>query len=163
MFMHWPGVTSDQYDAVMARLDLDVNPAAGGVLHVAALTEDGLEVCEVWQTELAFHGYLEHRPHSSPSWEALEISGLPQITLVPLHNLYAGPIGRHRPDRRGFPFRGRSRPGLVDVLRRRGLQTAPPGKPDARIVRWASRARRGSRSVRLASPAVRSCFSAFSS
>jgi hypothetical protein len=88
MFMHWPGVTSDQYDAVMASLELDANPAAGGVLHVAALTEDGLEVCEVWQTELAFHSYLEHR--LLPVMGGLEISGLPQITLVPLHNLYAG-------------------------------------------------------------------------
>ena len=26
MFMHWPGMTSDQYDAVMARLELDSNP-----------------------------------------------------------------------------------------------------------------------------------------
>ena len=26
MFMRWPGVTSDQYDAVMARLGLDPNP-----------------------------------------------------------------------------------------------------------------------------------------
>ncbi|MGH3135489.1 MAG: hypothetical protein ACRDPV_03200, partial [Gaiellaceae bacterium] len=88
MFMHWPGVTSDQYDAVMASLELDANPAAGGVLHVAALTEDGLEVCEVWQTELAFHSYLEHR--LLPVMGGLEISGLPQITLVPLHNLYGG-------------------------------------------------------------------------
>jgi hypothetical protein len=87
MLMHWPGVTSDQYDAVMASLELDANPAAGGVLHVAAFTEDGLEVCEVWQTELAFHSYLEHR--LLPVMGTLEISGLPQITLVPLHNLYA--------------------------------------------------------------------------
>ena len=61
MFMHWSGVTPDQYDAVMARLGLDSNPAAGGVLHVAALTDDGLEVCDVWQTEQAFHGFLEQR------------------------------------------------------------------------------------------------------
>jgi hypothetical protein len=87
MFMHWPGMTSDQYDAVMAKLALDVNPAAGGVLHMAALTDEGLEVCEVWQTELAFHGFLEHR--LLPVVGELEVPGLPQITLVPLHNLYA--------------------------------------------------------------------------
>ena len=61
MFMHWPGMTSDQYDAVMARLGLDANPAAGGVLHVASVTDEGLEVCDVWQTEQAFHGFLEQR------------------------------------------------------------------------------------------------------
>ena len=43
MFMRWSGVTSDQYDTVMARLELDANRPAGGVLHVAALTDEGLE------------------------------------------------------------------------------------------------------------------------
>ena len=87
MFMHWPGLTSDQYDSVMARLELDVSPAAGGVLHLAALTDEGLEVCEVWQTEQAFQGFLQQR--LLPVMGQLEIPGEPEIKLVPLHNLYA--------------------------------------------------------------------------
>jgi hypothetical protein len=87
MFLSWPGVTSDQYDSVMARLDLDSNPAAGGVLHLAALTDEGLEVCDVWQTEQAFHGFLQHR--LLPVTNELEIEGAPVVRLVPLHNLYA--------------------------------------------------------------------------
>jgi hypothetical protein len=87
MFMHWSGVTADQYDSVMARLDLDANPAAGGVLHLAALTEEGLEVCDVWQTEQAFHGFLQQR--FLPVVNELAIEGEPEIKLVPLHNLYA--------------------------------------------------------------------------
>jgi hypothetical protein len=88
MFMHWPGLTSDQYDSVMARLELDANPAAGGVFHLAALTDEGLEVCEVWQTEQAFQGFLQQR--LLPVMGQLEISGEPELRLVPLHNLYAG-------------------------------------------------------------------------
>ena len=87
MMMHWPGVTADQYDSVMARLDLDSNPAAGGVLHLAAITEEGLEVCDVWQTEQAFHGFLQHR--LLPVVHELQIQGEPEILVVPLHNLYA--------------------------------------------------------------------------
>jgi hypothetical protein len=87
MFMHWPGLTSDQYDTVMARLDLDANPAAGGVLHLAAFTEEGLEVCEVWQTEQAFRGYLQNR--LLPVVQALQLQGAPEIEVVPLHNMYA--------------------------------------------------------------------------
>jgi hypothetical protein len=87
MFMRWPGVTPDQYDSVMARLDLDANPAAGGVLHLAALTDDGLEVCDVWQTEQAFHGFLQRR--LLPVASALELQGEPEIKLVQLHNLFA--------------------------------------------------------------------------
>jgi len=87
MFMRWPGVTSDQYDSVMGRLDLDASPAAGGVLHLAALTDDGLRVCEVWQTEQAFRGFLEQR--LLPIARELEIPGEPEVEVVPLRNLYA--------------------------------------------------------------------------
>lgn len=87
MFMHWPGITASQYDAVMARLELDANPAAGEVLHLAALTDEGLEMCDVWQTEQAFHGFLEHR--LLPVAQELELEGEPEVRLVPLHNLYA--------------------------------------------------------------------------
>jgi hypothetical protein len=88
MFMHWPGLTSDQYDAVMARLGLDGNPAAGGVLHVATLNDEGLDVCDVWQTEQAFNSFFEQR--LLPVVSELGISGEPEVRLVPLHNLYAG-------------------------------------------------------------------------
>jgi hypothetical protein len=87
MFMHWPGITANQYDSVMARLDLDANPAAGGLLHLAAVTEEGLEVCDVWQTEQAFHGFLERR--LLPVASELDLQGEPEIKIVPLHNLYA--------------------------------------------------------------------------
>ena len=87
MFMRWPGVTSAQYDSIMGRLALDSNPAAGGVLHVAAVTETGLEVCDVWQTEQAFRGFFENR--FLPLATELNLEGQPEIELVQLHNLYA--------------------------------------------------------------------------
>ena len=87
MFMRWPEVTPEQYDSVMSQLDLDVNPAAGAVLHVAAVTDNGLEVCEVWQTEPVFHGFVEQR--LMPIARELEIPGQPEVEIVPLRNLYA--------------------------------------------------------------------------
>jgi hypothetical protein len=87
MFMHWPGVSAGQYDAVMGRLGLDANPAAGAVLHLATVTDEGLEVCDVWQTEQAFQGFLEHR--LLPVADELGLDGEPDVRLVPLHNLYA--------------------------------------------------------------------------
>ena len=87
MTMHWPGLTSDQYDAVMAKLGLDANPPAGAVLHAATETDDGIEVFEVWQTEQAFNSFLEHR--MLPVVSELGLSGEPEVRVVPLHNLYA--------------------------------------------------------------------------
>lgn len=87
MFMRWSDVTADQYDSIMSRLELDGNPAAGEVLHVAALTEEGLEVCEVWQTEQAARGFLERR--MLPVAQELGVGGEPEIRFVALRNLYA--------------------------------------------------------------------------
>jgi hypothetical protein len=87
MFMHWPGVTPHQYDAVMARLGLDVHPAAGAVLHVASLTEDGLDVCDIWQTEQSFQGFFAQR--LLPVADDVGLDGEPEIRLVQLHNLFA--------------------------------------------------------------------------
>jgi len=86
-FVSWPGMTSDQYDSVMSHLDLDANPAAGAILHVAAATDEGLEVCEVWQTEQAFHGFLERR--LLPVTQSLGIAAEPMVRVVQLRNLYA--------------------------------------------------------------------------
>jgi hypothetical protein len=88
MLMHWPGMTSAQYDAVMARLDLDANPAAGSILHMAAVTDEGVEVCDVWQTEQALSSFIEQR--LLPVVGELGIGGEPEIKVIPLHNLYAG-------------------------------------------------------------------------
>jgi hypothetical protein len=87
MFMRWPGLTGDQYDTVMGRLELDANPPAGGVLHLAAVTDEGLQVSDIWQTEQAFHSFLENR--LMPVVAELGLTGEPEIEIVPLHNLYA--------------------------------------------------------------------------
>ncbi len=86
MYMHWPGLTSDQYDAVMAKLGLDGNPPAGGVLHMATATDEGVEICEIWQTEQAFNGFLEQR--LLPVVSELGITGEPEVRIVRLHNLF---------------------------------------------------------------------------
>jgi hypothetical protein len=97
MFMHWPRVTPAQYDAVMARLALDLEPAVGSVLHVATLTEDGLDVCDVWQTEQSFQDFLAQRLR--PAADDVGLLGEPHIRLVHLHNLFA--VDPHVIDRIG--------------------------------------------------------------
>ena len=55
------------YDEIIAALDLDANPPAGAVLHVAAEAERG------FVPALRTHG----------------VEGTPQIEVAPLHNVYA--------------------------------------------------------------------------
>jgi hypothetical protein len=87
MFMRWDGITPAQYDALMERLELDTQPAAGAVLHLAACTDEGLEVCDVWRTEQALRAFLEKR--LLPAAHALGLEGKAEMRLRPLHNLYA--------------------------------------------------------------------------
>ena len=42
MFMNWPGVTKEQYEAVLHELNLDRNPPAGGLFHVSVLLPTGI-------------------------------------------------------------------------------------------------------------------------
>ena len=87
MFLHWDGITPNQYDALMARLELDTDPAAGSVMHLATFSDEGLEMCDVWRTEQAFESFLEHR--LLPLAEDLELEGGPEYRFMPLHNLFA--------------------------------------------------------------------------
>ena len=51
------------------------------------VTDEGVEVCDVWQTEQSFERYLAHR--LLPAADEVGLKGEPEIRLVQLHNLFA--------------------------------------------------------------------------
>lgn len=86
-YWHWPGVSREDYDAVLQRLALDGNAPAGCILHIAALTDAGIEVCDLWQTERAFLGFLEGR--LMPAAQEVGIDTQPEYRFEPLYNVFA--------------------------------------------------------------------------
>jgi hypothetical protein len=86
MFVRLP-IRPTAYDRLIASLELDVSPPIGEILHVAAETEDGLEVCEVWQTREAAEGFL----HGvlEPALYRLGMNQPVEYAIFPLHNLFA--------------------------------------------------------------------------
>ncbi len=86
MFLRLP-VSTGTYDRLIASLELDVSPPVGEILHVAAETSDGLEVCEIWQTREAAEGYL----HGvlEPALYRIGARDPVEFAVFPLHNLYA--------------------------------------------------------------------------
>ena len=83
----YPDLNPQTYDRVIAALELDVNPPAGAVLHVAGEAEGGIVVSEIWQTEQTFRAFLEYRLRP-----ALRMQGAhsdPIVEVAPLHNVYA--------------------------------------------------------------------------
>ena len=61
ILMEWAGVTQNEYNQVMRNLDLDKNPPAGGILHVAGFTAGTLHVLDVWESQQAFEKFQKDR------------------------------------------------------------------------------------------------------
>jgi hypothetical protein len=87
MFMEWPGVTQQQYEAMLEELDLDRNPADGVLLHVASITPHGLRVVDLWESAEAFDAFSQER--MMPAVQNAGIDTEPTIDVLPVHNIYA--------------------------------------------------------------------------
>jgi hypothetical protein len=87
MFVHFPGLSSSRYDELMSRLDLDANPAAGAILHVAAEASDGINVVDLWQTGEAAQAFVEQR--LNPVLSELGIRADVSIDVAQLRNVFA--------------------------------------------------------------------------
>ena len=86
MFLRLP-VQTAAYDRLLASLELDVSPPAGEILHFAAETAEGIDVCEIWQTHEAAESFL----HSvlAPMLHGIGVHDPVEYSICPLHNLYA--------------------------------------------------------------------------
>jgi hypothetical protein len=86
MFMEWDGVTLEQYDAVRKLVNWEGNPPEGGMFHVAANTDKGLRVTDLWQSAEAFQSFTEQR--LMPGVQQLGIPGQPRVEIYPVHALF---------------------------------------------------------------------------
>ena len=114
MFMHWDGVVPHQYDALMERLELDANPAAGDVLHLATFTDEGLAGLR----GVADGGCLRELPRAPSAARGARRSGSGRPGV---RARSAAPHVRRRP--------GHDRPDRDDV---RPGQQSPAGSPSVR-------------------------------
>ncbi len=87
MFVHFPGLSGNRYEELMSHLDLDANPAAGSILHVAAEAHDGINVVDLFQTASAAEAFLEQRLR--PTLSQLGIRADVSIDVAQLHNVFA--------------------------------------------------------------------------
>lgn len=86
MLMEWPGVTREQYEAVMKELQLDANPPKGALFHVAGPMQGGWRVVDVWDSADAFHTFSEQR--IMPAVRKVGVTTQPRIEVYPAHNIY---------------------------------------------------------------------------
>jgi len=86
MSMEWAGITQDQYNQVMRALDLDKNPPAGGIFHVAGFKGGTLQVLDVWESQQAFERFQKER--LTAAVQKAGITTQPKVQFYPAHNIY---------------------------------------------------------------------------
>ena len=87
LFTRVPELDLARYDRMMLDLELDGNPPAGAILHIASEGVGSVNVCEVWQTREAAESFVERRLR-----EAVAAQGVKEplsYRIEPLHNLFA--------------------------------------------------------------------------
>ena len=87
MLMEWAGITQDQYNQVMRTLDLDKNPPAGAIFHVAGFKAGTLHVLDVWDSQQAFEKFQKDR--LTAAVQKTGITSQPKVQFYPVHNIYA--------------------------------------------------------------------------
>ena len=87
MFMEWDGVTLEQYEAARKLVNWEGNPAEGGLFHVAAITDTGLRVTDLWESAEAFQSFVGQR--LMPGVQQIGMQGQPRVEIYPVHALLA--------------------------------------------------------------------------
>jgi hypothetical protein len=72
LFTRVPELDLARYDRMMLELDLDANPPAGAILHVASEAAGSVNVCEVWQTREAAESFVERRLRDAVSRQGVK-------------------------------------------------------------------------------------------
>jgi hypothetical protein len=59
--LDFEGGTAEQYDQVVALMDLNGRTAPGGLFHAAGETATGWRVCDVWETAEHFQAFAQEK------------------------------------------------------------------------------------------------------
>ncbi len=80
MIMQWAGVTREQYEAIRQVSNFAGDPARGGLFHIAALTDAGLQVTDLWERAEDFEAFIQSRV--TPAVQKMGIQRQPKISLA---------------------------------------------------------------------------------
>jgi hypothetical protein len=87
MIMEWDGVTRDQYEAARKLVNWEGNVPPGGNFHVAAFSDKGLRVTDVWDSAEQFNAFVNDR--LMPGVKQIGIQGEPKVEIYPVHAIFA--------------------------------------------------------------------------
>jgi hypothetical protein len=80
-------LSASEYRAVMDELGVEQRPEGGIYLHLTTPTDFGYRIVEIWDEKENFERFVEGR--LVPANKAAGIDRATEITVTPLHNLFA--------------------------------------------------------------------------
>ncbi len=87
VFLEWDGISAEQYEATRKHVNWEGDVPAGGMFHVAAVTDRGLRITDVWESAEAFQAFVNNR--LMPGVQQLGIPGQPRVEAHPVQALFA--------------------------------------------------------------------------
>ena len=85
--LEWDGITPDQYDSIRERVNWEGEIPDGLHFHVAAFSDNGLVVTEVWESPDHVQPFMDER--FLPVIRSLGIQTMPRVDLYPVHRLFS--------------------------------------------------------------------------
>ena len=87
MVMEWAGVTASQYDEVRQSVNWEGDVPSGAMFHVAAFTDAGARITDVWGSAEQFQRFVDER--LMPGVQKAGITGEPKVEILPAHAVFA--------------------------------------------------------------------------
>jgi hypothetical protein len=87
MIMEWEGITPEQYEAARKLVNWEGDVPSGGVFHVAAFSDKGPHITDVWESADDFQKFANER--LMPGTKELGLPGEPRVEIYPVHALFA--------------------------------------------------------------------------
>jgi hypothetical protein len=81
------GLTPAEYRAVLDELGVEKRPESGIYLHLTTPIDGGFRIVEIWDHKEGFEAFVKTRLAAAN--EKLGIRRVANVTMTPLHNLFA--------------------------------------------------------------------------
>ena len=81
------GLTPEEYRAILDQMGVETRPAAGIFLHLTTTTDFCYRIVEIWDSKEGFEEFIDKR--LGPASKALGVDRKTDISITPLHNLFA--------------------------------------------------------------------------
>lgn len=86
ILFEFPGMSQQQYDAVMGELNFSNQPTPGLLFHVSGSQDDGWRAVEVWESEETWQTYFDQNYAAAVQRQIQTF----HVTLFPVHDVYLG-------------------------------------------------------------------------